>query len=116
MSNHCEPHSVLREVRDGSETNPQAPHFERPQRSRLEAAERLAKLCQQLEDHIDEYKFERDQTGVSFELVRWFVDAVKAAKKAGGSLEQALGLRRGKGRPKRLALASIFKSFDRYFS
>ena len=47
-----------------------------------EAAERLAKLCQQLEDHIDEYKFERDQTGVSFELVRWFVDAVKALKSA----------------------------------
>ena len=26
----------------------------------VEAAKRLAKLCQQLEDHIDEYKFERD--------------------------------------------------------
>ena len=99
MSNDCEPHSVLREVRDGSETNPQAP-FERTPRP-AEAAKRLAKLCQQLEDHIDEYKFERDQTGVSFELVRWFVDAVKAAEKGGGSLERALGLRRGKGRPKR---------------
>ena len=61
-----------------------------------EAAKRLAKLCQQLEDHIDEYKFEPDQTGVSSELVQWFVAAVKK----GGSLEQALGLRRGKGRPK----------------
>ena len=69
-------------------------------RDPAEAAERLAKLCQQLEDHIDEYKFERDQTGVSFELVRWFVAAVKAAEKGSGSLEQALGLRRGKGRPK----------------
>jgi hypothetical protein len=33
-----------------------------------EAAKRLAKLRQQLENHIDEYKFERDQTGISFEL------------------------------------------------
>ena len=97
MSNHCEPHSVLREVRDGNETNPQAPS--KPS-DPVEAAKRLAKLCQQLEDHIDEYKFEADQTGVSFELVRWFVAAVKAAEKAGGSLELALGLRRGKGRPK----------------
>ena len=61
-----------------------------------EAATRLAKLCQQLEDHIDEYKFEPDETGVSAELVQWFAAAVKK----GGSLELALGLRRGKGRPK----------------
>jgi hypothetical protein len=61
-----------------------------------EAAKRLAKLCQQMEDHIDEYKHEPDQTGVSSELVQWFVAAVKK----GGSLELALGLRRGKGRPK----------------
>ena len=66
----------------------------------VEAAKRLAKLCQQLEDHLDEYKFEPDQTCVSFELVQWFVAAVKAAEKDGGSLERALGLRRGKGRPK----------------
>ena len=81
---------------------------ERP-RDPAEAAKRLAKLCQQLEDHIDEYKFERDQTGVSFELVRWFVDAVKAAEKAGGSLERALGLRRGKGRPKETGPGKHFK-------
>ena len=78
-------------------------------RDPAEAAERLAKLCQQLEDHIDEYKFERDQTGVSFELVRWFVDAVRAAKKGSGSLEQALGLRRGKGRPKETAPGKHFQ-------
>ena len=78
-------------------------------RDPAEAAERLAKLCQQLEDHIDEYKFERDQTGVSFELVRWFVAAVRAAKKGSGSLEQALGLRRGKGRPKETAPGKHFQ-------
>ncbi|MGB7857164.1 MAG: hypothetical protein WBL48_14840 [Pseudolabrys sp.] len=75
----------------------------------VEAAKWLAKLCQQLEDHIDEYKFEADQTGVSFELVRWFVAAVKATEKAGGSLERALGLRRGKGRPKKTGPGKHFK-------
>ena len=86
---------MLREVRDGSETNPQAPISNEP-RDPAEAAKRLAKLCRQLEDHIDEYEFEPDETGVSSELVQWFVAAVKK----GGSLELALGLRRGKGRPK----------------
>lgn len=65
-------------------------------RDPAEVAKWLAKLCQQMENHVDEYKFEPDQTGVSSELVQWFVAAVKK----GGSLEQALGLRRGKGRPK----------------
>jgi hypothetical protein len=69
-------------------------------RDPAEAAKWLAELCQQLEDHLDEYKFDPDETGISFELVQWFVAAVKAAEKDGGSLERALGLRRGKGRPK----------------
>ena len=81
MSNHCVAahRSVLREVRDGSETNPQAPS--KP-RDPAEAAKRLAKLCQQLEDHIDEYKFEPDQTGVSSELVQWFVRSRKRRAEA----------------------------------
>ena len=81
----------------------------------VEAAKWLAKLCQQLEDHIDEYKFEADQTGVSFELVRWFVDAVKAAEKPGGSLERALGLRRGRGRPKKVGPGKHFKVVRKAF-
>ena len=84
-------------------------------RDPAEAAKRLAKLCQQLEDHIDEYKFEPDQTGVSFELVRWFVDAVRAAKKGSGSLEQALGLRRGKGRPKEAGPGKHFQLVRQVF-
>ena len=36
----------------------------------------LAKLCRQMENHVDEYKHEPDQTGVSPELVQWFVAAV----------------------------------------
>ena len=82
-------------------------------RDPAEAAKRLAKLCQQLEDHIDEYKFERDQTGVSFELVQWFVAAVKAAEKDSGSLERALGLRRGKGRPKKTGPGKHFQVAER---
>lgn len=81
----------------------------------VEAAKRLAKLCQQLEDHIDEYKFEADQTGVSFELVRWFVAAVKAAEKPGGSLELALGLRRGRGRPKETGPGKHFQLVGQVF-
>ena len=81
----------------------------------VEAAKWLAKLCQQLEDHIDEYKFEADQTGVSFELVRWFVAAVKAAEKDGGSLERALGLRRGKGRPKETGPGKHFQLVGQVF-
>jgi hypothetical protein len=80
-----------------------------------EAAKRLAKLCQQLENHIDEYKFERDQTGISFELVQWFVAAVKAAEKDSGSLEQALGLRRGKGRPKQTGPGKYFQLVGQVF-
>jgi hypothetical protein len=66
----------------------------------VEAAKWLAELCQQLEYQLDEYKFEPDETFISSELARWFVAAVKAAEKDGGSLEGALGLRRGKGKPK----------------
>ena len=61
-----------------------------------EAAKWLAKLSQRLEYHLDEYEFEPDATVVPFELAKWFVSAVKK----GGSLERALGLRPGKGRPK----------------
>ncbi len=72
----------------------------------------LEKLCQQMENHIDEYKFEPDETGVSFELVRWFVGAVRK----GGSLELALGIRRGKGRPKKTGPGKHFDVARRVFS
>ena len=64
-----------------------------------------------MEDHLDEYKLEPDQSVVSFELVRWFVAAVKK----GGSLERALGLRRGKGRPKKAGPGKHFKVVRKAF-
>jgi hypothetical protein len=69
-------------------------------RDPAEAAKWLAELCQQMEYHLDQYKFEPDETFISFELAQWFIAAVRAAEKDGVSLEPALGLRRGKGRPK----------------
>jgi hypothetical protein len=49
-----------------------------------------------MEDHLDEYEHDPRKTVVSPRLGQWFLAAVKK----GGSLELALGLRRGKGRPK----------------
>jgi hypothetical protein len=79
--------------------------------SAAEAAKWLAKLAQQLEDHLDEYKDAPDDTNVSGELVQWFVAAVKK----GGSLERALGLRRGRGKPKEIGPGKYFALVRRAF-
>jgi len=70
-----------------------------------EAAKWLAKLSQQMEYLLDEYRDEPDESVVSSELAQWFVAAVKK----GGSLERALGLRRGRGRPKETGPGKYFQ-------
>ena len=75
-----------------------------------EAAKRLTELGQQMEKHLAEY--EPHETAVLSELAQWFVDAVKA----GGSLELALGLRRGKGRPKNAGPGKHFQVARQVFS
>jgi hypothetical protein len=68
-----------------------------------EAAKWLAELCQQIEEHLAEY--EPHETVISSKLGQWFVNAAKA----GRSLELALGLRRGKGRPKKTGPGKHFQ-------
>ena len=74
-----------------------------------EAAKWLAELGQQMEKHLAEY--EPYETAVSSELAQWFANAVKA----GGSLELALGLRRGRGRPKNAGPGKHFKVVRKAF-
>src|SRR5262245_14423311 len=73
-------------------------------RNPSESAKWLAELCHQMEGHLDEYRFEPDRTVFSFRLLQWFVIAVRAE----GSLERALGLHRGKGRPKQIGPGKHF--------
>jgi hypothetical protein len=75
----------------------------------VEAAKWLAKLRRQMEDLLDEYRDKPDECVVSPELAQWFVAAVKVAEKDGGSLERTLGLRRGKGRPKKTGPGKHFQ-------
>ena len=94
---------VLSDAVDFSFIAPVEPSPSKPS-DPAEAAKWLAKLGQQIEHHLVEYKREPDGTVVSYELAQWFVAAVKK----GGSLELALGLRRGKGKPKQIGPGKHF--------
>ena len=61
--------------------------FQEP-RDPAEAAKRLAKLCQQMEDHIDEYKFEPDANRCFLRISSMVCRCCKGAKKAAEALSK----------------------------
>jgi hypothetical protein len=65
-----------------------------------QAREYLRKLCEQIQDHLREY--EPHETLASAELLQWFLDGATTFLKSGVSLDQSLGLKRKRGRPKLL--------------
>jgi hypothetical protein len=62
-----------------------------------EARDRLADLIGQMQTHLAEYQ--PHETFVSADLMRWFVGAANDHLAGKRSLEQSIGLVRGRGRP-----------------
>ena len=60
--------------------------------------DRLAELVRQMQTHLAEYQ--PHETVVSADLMRWFIAGADEFLNGKRSLEQGLGLARGRGRPK----------------